>query len=189
MEMKHSLKSLLKYFFMLLYFTWELIFGGRKEGNFEIFVAGVKYCILRDWAGILYIVRGWKGDKATQSEPGQSRMSAKPPSHVSIFQAGSLRRHNAVKICFSRTSSKTGQKPNVPLTHSHKAPPCFLDPRLRPGPNLDLRENSWETRSPETNIIYQPPPIGCVDSCTPFFMDQVLIVIVVVNNAMRYFQI
>ena len=85
MEMKHSLKSLLKYFFMLLYFTWELIFGGRKEGNFEIFVAGVKYCILRDWAGILYIVRGWKGDKATQSEPGQSRMSANPPSPTSAF--------------------------------------------------------------------------------------------------------
>ena len=85
MEMKHSLKSLLKYFFMLLYFTWELIFGGRKEGNFEIFVAGVKYCILRDWAGILYIVRGWKGDKATQSEPGQSRMSAKPLPPTSAF--------------------------------------------------------------------------------------------------------
>ena len=135
MEMKHSLKSLLKYFFMLLYFTWELIFGGRKEGNFEIFVAGVKYCILRDWAdGILYIVRGWKGDKATQSEPGQSRMSAKPPSHVSIFQAGSLRRHNAVKICLSRTSRGSKMLPEdksqmcLSLTHT-KAPPAFLTPR------------------------------------------------------------
>ena len=142
MEMKHSLKSLLKYFFMLLYFTWELIFGGWKEGNFEIFVAGVKYCILRDWAGILYIVRGWKGDKATQSEPGQSRMSAKPPSHVSIFQAGSLRRHNAVKICLLRTSSSLPGKTSpedksqmcLSLTHT-KAPllklsnPAFFTPR------------------------------------------------------------
>ena len=137
MEMKHSLKSLLKYFFMLLYFTWELIFGGRKsEGNFEIFVAGVKYCILRDWAdGILYIVRGWKGDKATQSEPGQSRMSAKPPSHVSIFQAGSLRRHNAVKICLLRTSSSLPGKTSpedksqmcLSLTHT-KLPLAFLTP-------------------------------------------------------------
>ena len=29
-----------------------------------------------------------------------------------------------------------GQKPNVPLTHSHKSSPCFLDPKVRVRPNL-----------------------------------------------------
>ena len=64
----------------------------------------VGYCILRGRAGILYIVSGWKEDKASQSEPGHSRMSAKhplpplpcqkhPPSHPTHASAFSKQDH------------------------------------------------------------------------------------------------
>ena len=92
--------------------------------NIVYFEAGLAYCIL------------WGGEKRTrQVKVSQNTLVCQPstppptPSHVSIFQAGSLRRHNAVKIWRHRGQKLPADKSQMCLSLTHTKLPLLSWPQ------------------------------------------------------------